>query len=93
MDGQYQTHNFWPLAVNRMYQRIVMRAPQPKTHSQAWGIEYARVMSSNVWLEDFSTLEETQQMAESGMLEALNFQDQEVLCRYFHKLIREHIGA
>ena len=93
MDGQYQTHNFWPLAVNRMYQRIVMRAPQPKTHSQAWGIEYARVMSSNVWLEDFSTLEESQQMAESGMLEALNFQDQEVLCRYFHKLIREHIGA
>lgn len=92
-DGQYQTHNFWPLSVNRMYQRIVMRGKQPQTHSQAWGIEYARVMSSNVWLEDFSTLEETQQMAESGMLEALNFQDQEVLCRYFHKRIREHIGT
>lgn len=93
MDGQYQTHNFWPLAVNRMYQRIVMRAPQPKTHSEQWGIEYARVMSSNVWLEDFSTLEESQQMAESGLLENLHFQDQEVLCRYFHKVIRSHIGA
>lgn len=92
MDGQYQTHNFWPLAVNRMYQRITMRGPQPNTYSQRWGIEYARVMSSNVWLEDFSTLEESQQMAESGMLENLNFQDQEVMCRYFHKLIREHIA-
>lgn len=91
-DGQYQTHNFWPLAVDRMYQRIVMRGPQPKSNSQRWALEYARVMSSNVWLEDFSTLEETHEMASSGQLERLHFQDQEVLCRYFHKIVREHIG-
>jgi len=83
-DGQYQTHNFWPLTTNSMYQRITMRGQQPTTNSEEWALEYARVMSSNVWLEDFSTLEESQQMAESGVMKYLHLQDQEVLVRKFH---------
>ena len=86
-DGQYQTHNFWPLAVNRMYQRINMYATPAETFSQAFAIEYARVMSSNVWLEDFSTLEDCQTIVQSGAIRQIHFQDQEVLCRRFHERI------
>ncbi len=90
-DGQYQTHNFWPLSVNSMYQRITMRSRQPTTNSELWALESGRVMSNNVWLEDFGTLEETQQMAESGVMEHLYLQDQEVLVRKFHHDIQQII--
>lgn len=86
-NGQYQTHNFWPLEVGRMYQRINMYGTPAETAAQAFAIEYARVMSSNVWLEDFSTLEDCQAIAQSGAIKQLHFQDQEVLCRRFHERI------
>ncbi len=84
-DGQYQTHNFWPLTVDSMYQRINMYGTPAQTAAEAFAIEYARVMSSNVWLEDFSTLEDCQTIAESGAIKQIHFQDQEVLCRRFHQ--------
>ncbi len=92
-DGQYQTHNFWPLAVDRLYQRINMYGQQPSTASERWALEYGRVMSSNVWLEDFSTLEVSQEMASSGVFKEMYLQDQEVLVRRFHQIIDQEITA
>ncbi|QDK35585.1 SRPBCC family protein [Sphingomonas sp. IC081] len=90
-DGQYQTHNFWPVSVSRMYQRINMYSTEPETAAQAFAVEYARVMSSNVWLEDFSTLEDCQAVAESGVIKQFYFQDQEVLCRRLHETVERII--
>lgn len=91
-DGQFQTHNFWPLSVNRLYQRINMYGTQPKTAAEEFANEYARIMSSNVWMEDFSTLEDCQLNCESGVISDLYLQDEEVLCRNFHRQISEAIA-
>src|SRR3546814_5617498 len=64
-----------------MYQRINMYATPAETAAEAFAIEYSTVMSGNVWLEDFSTLEACQAVAESGSIKQIYFQDQEVLCR------------
>lgn len=92
-NGMYQTHNFWPLGVDKMYQRITMRAAQPTKPSQRWALEYSRCMSRDVWLEDFSTLEAAHEMAKSGAFKEMHFQDQEVLCRHFHKVVGEYVGG
>jgi phenylpropionate dioxygenase-like ring-hydroxylating dioxygenase large terminal subunit len=91
-DGQYQTHNFWPLDVDRLYQRITMRGQAPSNAAEEFANEYARIMSSNVWMEDFSTLEDCQYNMKSGVLRELHLQDEEVLCRNFHAQIREAIN-
>ena len=91
-DGQYQTHNFWPLKVNKLYQRINMYGEPPKNAAEEFANEYARIMSSNVWLEDFSTLEDCQQNCESGVIKEFFLQDEEILCRNFHAQIRAAIN-
>lgn len=69
-----------------------MYGERPKNAAEEFANEYARIMSSNVWLEDFSTLEDCQQNCESGVINEFYFQDQEVLCRNFHATIREALS-
>lgn len=94
-NGQYQTHSWWPISVNRMYQRITMYSEQPKTFAERWALEYSRCMSRDVWLEDFKTLEETQRMMEAGQEYGVKtdmiLQDEEVLIRHFHEVILRDI--
>lgn len=92
-NGMYQTHNFWPMGVNKMYQRITMRSVQPEKPSERWALQYARCMSRDVWLEDFSTLEATAEVAKSGAFKEIHLQDQEVLCRHFHSVVNEYING
>lgn len=93
-NGMYQTHNFWPNgAADKMYQRITMRASEPTKPSQLWARQYSRCMSRDVWLEDFSTLEATAEVAKSGAFTEIHMQDQEVLCRHFHKVIKDYIDG
>jgi len=85
LDGAYQTHNFWPIAVDRMYQEIKMHVVPPKTAGEQFSMEFAKCLNRDIWLEDFSTLENTQEMLGSGAKTHFILQDEEILVRHFYK--------
>ena len=73
--------------------RITMRSVQPEKPSERWALQYSRCMSRDVWLEDFSTLEATAEVAKSGAFKEFHLQDQEVLCRHFHSVVKDYING
>jgi phenylpropionate dioxygenase-like ring-hydroxylating dioxygenase large terminal subunit len=93
LDGAYQTHNFWPLAADRMYQEIKMFIAPPTTPGEAFATEYAKCFNRDIWLEDFSTLENTQQVLGSGAKSHFILQDEEILLRHFYKILDERVNA
>jgi phenylpropionate dioxygenase-like ring-hydroxylating dioxygenase large terminal subunit len=92
-DGAFQTHNFWPIAVDRMYQEIKMHVPLPRNAGECFSKEYAKCLNRDVWLEDFSTLENTQEMLGSGAKTHFILQDEEILIRHFYTVLEDHVRA
>lgn len=80
--GWYFTYNFWPVSENRT--RWVMDIYQIKAE-HAGGLlaqEHTKVLLRDAVLEDFGTLEDTQQMMESGTLKQIMVSDLEIALRH-----------
>jgi len=92
-DGAFQTHNFWPLALDRTYQEIKMYVIPPRDAGQCFSMEFAKCINRDTWLEDFSTLESTQEMLGSGAKDHFVLQDEEICVRHFYKTLDERIGS
>jgi len=92
-DGAFQTHNFWPLASDRTYQEIKMYVIPPRDAGQCFSMEFAKCINRDTWLEDFSTLESTQEMLGSGAKDHFVLQDEEICVRHFYKTLDERIGS
>lgn len=92
MDGAYQTHNFWPTGVGSMYQEIRMYTAPVRNNGQRFSLEVARCINRDTWLEDFSTLEQTQQMLRSGAKTHFILQSKEVLIRHFYKVLEDNVA-
>jgi phenylpropionate dioxygenase-like ring-hydroxylating dioxygenase large terminal subunit len=90
-NGAFQTHHFWPVAHDRMYQEIKMYVVPPRTAGQSFSVEFAKCVNRDIWLEDFSTLENTQEMLGSGAKKAFILQDEEVCIRHFYKVLDDWI--
>lgn len=91
--GWYFTYNFWPVSENRtrwtmdIYQ---LRAPH------AGGLlaqEHTKILLRDAVLEDFSTLEATQQMMESGALTHITISDLEIALRHQMHIIDQWLAA
>lgn len=63
----------------------------PHTAGQAFSTEFAQCLNRDTWLEDFSTLEKTQQVLGSGGKTHFILQDEEICIRHFHKVVDEWI--
>lgn len=92
-DGAFQTHNFWPTAVDGMYQEIKMFVVPPRTPSERFALEHAKCLNRDTWLEDFSTLETTQTVLRSGGKTHFVLQDEEILLRHFYRTLEEQVSA
>jgi hypothetical protein len=92
-DGAYQTHNFWPTAVDEMYQEIKMFVPPPQNAGERFALEHAKCLNRDTWLEDFSTLETTQTVLGSGGKSHFILQDEEILVRHFYRALEEQIHS
>lgn len=92
-NGAFQTHNFWPISHDRMYQEIKMYVIPPRTAGEHFSVEFAKCVNRDTWLEDFSTLENTQQVLGSGAKKHFILQDEEVCLRHFYKILGQWTGG
>jgi phenylpropionate dioxygenase-like ring-hydroxylating dioxygenase large terminal subunit len=83
-NGFYLIHEMWPVEVGKTRQETRMYQSAPRSASQLFTWEYQKSVNRDVWLEDFSTLEETWQVLRSGAKKHFNLQDNEVLVRNFY---------
>ena len=91
--GGYFTYNFWPLAIDRVECEIRIYYPATTTVGQLVTGEFNKVMFRDVFLEDVSTLEQTQEVLASGAKTHFHFQDNEILLRHAYKTLEGYVGA
>jgi glycine betaine catabolism A len=86
--GWYNTHQFWPTSHNTVvFEGDVYSLPAKKA-SERVGREMAAASFKEYSLQDANTLEATQSMLESRVVDRFPLNDQEVLCRHLH-----HVAA
>jgi hypothetical protein len=61
----------------------------PQNAGQFFSAEFAKVINPDTWLEDFSTLESTQEVLGSGAKDHFVLQDEEICVRHFYKTLDE----
>ncbi|MGH7859415.1 MAG: RHO alpha subunit C-terminal catalytic domain-containing protein, partial [Candidatus Binatia bacterium] len=89
--GMYITHHMWPTAVDAAVWEARMYLPRAETPAERFSQEYSKCLLRDTWLEDGSTLEASQAGLESGAIGSFPLQDQELLIRGFHKVLREAV--
>lgn len=89
--GTYFTYNIWPLAVDRTIWEIRMYYPEPANAGHRFANEYGRIGLRDSLMEDASTHERIQASLKSGALRHFLFQDEEVLLRHNHAVVRDYI--
>ncbi|MBL4621075.1 MAG: hypothetical protein JKY89_01630, partial [Immundisolibacteraceae bacterium] len=91
--GWYFTYNFWPISENET--RWVMDIYQSKAENAGALLaqEHTKVLLRDAVLEDFSTLEDTQQMMESGALKSIMVSDLEIAVRHQMWTINEWLAT
>ena len=87
------TYHYWPVGPNKhRFESSLYFAP-PKTAYERMQQEYAAIVFKEFAYQDANTLEATQTMLETRVVEQFHLNDQEVLCRHQHAVVREHVAA
>ncbi|MGZ5372486.1 MAG: aromatic ring-hydroxylating oxygenase subunit alpha [Aeromicrobium sp.] len=89
----YLTYNYWPTAHNRHTFEASLYFVPPKNATERLRQEMAVLSTKEFALQDANTLEATQTMIESRVVEEFFLNDQEILCRHHHAVVREHVRA
>ena len=89
--GTYFTYNIWPLAADRTLWDIRMYYPRPRNAGDVFANEYGRIALRDTLIEDASVHQHVQAGLESGALEALMLQDEEVMCRLHHAIVSDYV--
>jgi len=92
--GWYLTYHYWPTRYNsHVFEGNLYFLP-PATPRERVAQEMVAVTFKEYALQDANTLEATQTMLESRVVERFPLSDQEVLCRHLHKVagdwVEEH---
>jgi phenylpropionate dioxygenase-like ring-hydroxylating dioxygenase large terminal subunit len=91
--GWYLTYTYWPTGPNRhLFESTLCFAP-PKNARERVAQELAYSTMKEYALQDANTLEATQSMIESGVVDTFMLNDQEILCRHHHAAVREQVQA
>lgn len=87
----YFTHQFWPLAHNKTLWEGINYFRPPTKPSERIAIAHVNALHRNAWLEDTSTMEDTQDALESRVLTEMVLMDEELMIRntdhYWHKYL------
>jgi len=87
LDGMYFTHEFWPLAVDRVYHEVNMWFPPVRNASELFSRQHSAVELRDSILEDGANLERVHAGLKSGAITDFILQDEEVAIRHGHKVI------
>ena len=89
--GWYLTYQYWPTSYNsHIFESTLFFVP-PKTARERFALEMAATTFKEYGLQDANTLEATQSMLESRVIDTFPLCDQEVLCRHLHQVTREWV--
>jgi hypothetical protein len=90
--GWYLTYHYWPTAHNsHLFEGNLYFIPAESVRERV-AREMAAVTFKEYALQDGNTLEATQMMLESRVVERFPLSDQEVLCRHLHKVAADSIN-
>ena len=91
--GWYLTYHYWPTSAgSHMFEGTLYFVPA-KTARERIAHELAAVTFKEYSLQDANTLEATQSMVESRVVERFPLNDQEILCRHLHKEVANWVEA
>ena len=95
--GWYLTYHYWPTSYHtHVFEGNVYFVPAANV-SERVAQEMAAVTFKEFALQDSNTLEATQLMLETGYVDRFPLNDQEILCRHLHTVVRDwvtdHEGA
>jgi Rieske 2Fe-2S family protein len=91
--GWYLTYHYWPTSAgSHMFEGTLYFVPA-KTARERIAHELAAVTFKEYSLQDANTLEATQSMVESRVVERFPLNDQEILCRHLHKEVGNWVEA
>jgi hypothetical protein len=83
--GWYLTYHYWPTSYNSHIFEGTLYFPAPRTPRERVAQELAAVSFKEYGLQDANTLEATQSMIESRVIDRFVLNDQEILLRHLHK--------
>jgi hypothetical protein len=89
----YLTYHYWPTAYNKHIFEGTLYFVPPKTARERLAQELAAVTFKEYGLQDGNTLEATQIMLESRVVDRFPLNDQEILCRHLHQVAAEWVEA
>lgn len=87
-DGFYFTYNFWPLAIDRTRFEFNVYFPEARRAGERFAQEVAICGLRDTLLEDVPVMEAVQSNLRSGAKRAFVLQDQELLIRHSHHVLR-----
>jgi hypothetical protein len=91
--GWYLTYHYWPTAYNEHIFEGTLYFPPAKTARDRMRQELAAVTFKEFGLQDCNTLEATQAMLESRVVDRFPLNDQEILLRHLHKVAGDYVSA
>jgi Rieske 2Fe-2S family protein len=87
----YLTYNYWPTSYNsHIFEGNLYFVP-PKTPRERVQLELVVAATKEFALQDANTLEATQSMLESRVVDRFPLNDQEILCRHLHKVAQDWV--
>jgi Rieske 2Fe-2S family protein len=90
--GWYLTYHYWPTSAgSHVFEGTLYFVPA-KTARERIAHELAAVTFKEFSLQDANTLEATQSMVESRVVDRFPLNDQEVLCRHLHKEVADWVA-
>jgi len=89
--GWYLTYHYWPTSERSHTFEGTLYFVPAKTAEERIAHEMAAVSFKEYALQDANTLEATQTMLESRVLDRFPLNDQEVLCRHLHKVTADWV--
>lgn len=88
----YFTHQFWPIAHNKTLWEGTNYFRPPTTPGERIAIAHVNALHRNAWLEDTSTMEDTHEALESGVLNDMYLMDEELMIRNTEYHWRRYMG-
>jgi phenylpropionate dioxygenase-like ring-hydroxylating dioxygenase large terminal subunit len=87
------TYHYWPTAPNKHVFEVTAYFAAAKTPVERLRQEFAVAVMKEYALQDSNTLEATQKMLETKVVDNFFLNDQEILCRHHHAAVRENVRA
>ena len=91
VQGWYLTYHYWPTSYNSHIFEGTLYFVPAKNARERIAHEMAALSFKEFGLQDGNTLEATQTMLESRVIDRFPLNDQEVLCRHLHKEVADWV--